>query len=239
MNGDNLNAPESSVMTIGPDTLASDSSRRDFLTKLMAGAAAATAAATVPASVFASTGKMKEVGANIPMSDAAILNFALTLEHLEARFYERAARHFSAGAYVARRTATQFAGGSYLARLVRILRLDELSHVKGLTAALRGAGVTPVAAAPRYNFPAVFNNKNAFLNFAATLEDAGVHAYLGQAGLIKTPSILLTAASILTVEARHTGAIRAMLYRDPTDGPFDHGLTKEQILGIAGPLIGH
>jgi len=225
MNNDNLNAPESSVVTIGPDTLATDSSRRSFLTKLMAGAAAATAAATVPASVFASTGKMKEVGANIPASDAAILNFALTLEHIEARFYERAAMHFT--------------GGSYVARLVRVLRLDEESHVNGLTAALRGAGVIPVAAAPRYNFPAVFNNKNAFLNFAATLEDAGVHAYLGQAGLIKTPSILLTAASIVTVEARHTGAIRAMLFRDPTDGPFDHGLTKPQILGIAGPLIGH
>jgi len=225
MNNDNLNAPESSVVTIGPDTLASDSSRRSFLTKLMAGATAATAAATVPASVFASTGKMKEVGANIPASDAAILNFALTLEHIEAKFYERAAMHFT--------------GGSYVARLVRVLRLDEESHVNGLTAALRGAGVTPVAAAPRYNFPAVFNNKNAFLNFAATLEDAGVHAYLGQAGLIKTPSILLTAASIVTVEARHTGAIRALLFRDPTDGPFDHGLTKQQILGIAGPLIGH
>lgn len=225
MNNDNLNAPESSVVTIGADTLASDSSRRSFLTKIMAGAAAATAAATVPASVFASTGKMKEVGANIPASDAAILNFALTLEHIEAKFYERAAMHFT--------------GGSYVARLVRVLRLDEESHVNGLTAALRGAGVTPVAAAPRYNFPAVFNNKNAFLNFAATLEDAGVHAYLGQAGLIKTPSILLTAASIVTVEARHTGAIRALLFRDPTDGPFDHGLTKQQILGIAGPLIGH
>lgn len=71
------------------------------------------------------------------------------------------------------------------------------------------------------------------------MEDAGVHAYLAQAGNIKTPAILLTAASIVTVEARHAGAMRALLQRNLTDGAFDQGLTRAQIVGIAGPLIGH
>jgi len=70
-------------VVIGPETLSNETSRRAFLGTLMAGAAAATTLAAAPASVFASTGKLKHVGAGIPTGDAAILNFALTLEHLE------------------------------------------------------------------------------------------------------------------------------------------------------------
>lgn len=210
-------------ITLTEEILTGESSRRAFLAKLAAGAAAATVLASGPASVFASTGKLKYAGASVPSSDAAILNFALTLEHLEARFYEKAAQHFTTG---------------YQGVLVRTLRFDEEEHVNGLTAAIRGAGYKPVGAAARYKFPAVFGNKHAFNNFAAELEVTGVHAYLGQAPLIKTASILLTAASIVTVEARHTGAFRALLARKPTDGPFDKGLNKQQILRIAGPLIG-
>jgi rubrerythrin len=207
------------------DVLQSESSRRAFLAKLLGGAAAATAIAAAPASVFASTGRLKYATADIPQSDAQILNFALTLEHLEANFYTTAALHFP--------------GGSYVSRIVRILRFDEQAHVDGLTAAIKGAGYTPVGPAVRYNFPKVFNKKHAFLNLAATLEDTGVHAYLGQAPNIKTPSILLTAAAIVTVEARHTGAMRSLLHRNPTDGPFDKGLTAAQILKIVDPIIGH
>lgn len=213
-------------VTLGLQTLTSESSRRAFLGKLMVGAAGATALAAVPKTVFGASGQFKYAGAGIPKSDADILNYALTLEHLEARFYETAA------------TKIGSRYGMYTGRLIRILRFDEESHVNALTAAIKQFGYTPVAAAPRYNLPAVFGSKAKFLDFAATVEDAGVHAYLGQAGNFKTPALLLTAASILTVEARHVGAVRAMLQRDPSDGPFDKGLNKAQILAIAGPLIG-
>ncbi len=217
--------PVMSEITIDEDTLASDSSRRAFLSKVMAGAAAATALAISPTkTMFAATSELPRVAAAPPASDVAILQYALTLEHLEAAFYEEASMHFHT---------------AYLGRLVRTLRFDEQQHVAGLTAALSSNGVKPVAAAPSYKFGTAFNNRHSFLNFAALLEDTGVHAYLGQAPYIKTPSILLTAASIVTVEARHTGSIRALLQRNPTDGPFDKGSTMKDVLAIAGPLLGH
>jgi rubrerythrin len=205
--------------------LMSDKSRRAFLVKMLGGAAAVTAVGAIgasPASVLAAT--RQGAAGKLPASDLAVLNFALTLEHLEAAFYETAAMHFSKG---------------YLGQLVKTLRFDEEAHVNALTAAIKSNGGTPVAAAARYNWPAgVFGNRTAFLNFASTLEQTGVHAYLGQAPAIKTPSILLTAVSIVTVEARHAGAIKSLQTQNPTQGPFDQGLTTNQILKIVVPLIG-
>lgn len=212
-------------MVVTEEMLGTDSSRRDFLTKLMAGAAAATTLTAVPASVFASTGRLKHVGAAIPAGDAAILNFALTLEHLEAAFYGHAASRFGTR-------------GTYFKRLIGILHFDETSHVNALTQALRGAGVTPVARQARYNFGKAFNSRHDLLSFSAKLETTGVHAYLGQAGNIQTKSILLTAATIVTVEARHTGAVNALLQHNPTEGPFDQGFTKDQIVRIITPILG-
>jgi len=81
----------------------------------------------------------------------------------------------------------------------------------------------------------VFQTQSAFLGLSEALKDTGVHAYLGQAGNIMTPSILLTAATIVTVEARHAGAIRYQNGKAPTSGPFDTGFTKDQALAVAGP----
>jgi len=126
-----LRPEEQSQVDISPEMLSSDSSRRAFLTKMMAGAAAATTLAVAPRAAFAATGKMSHVGAAFPASDAAILNYALTLEHLETAFYEHA--------------AMSVRGGAYVRRLINVLRFDEEQHVAGLTAALRQGGFKPVS----------------------------------------------------------------------------------------------
>jgi rubrerythrin len=212
-------------VSVDLSTLTDPKSRRVFLGTMLAGAAALTAVAPSATSVFAAGSKMKYAAAAFPKGDADILNYALTLEHLETAFYTEA--------------AMKMGHSGYVAKLVKIIQADEQQHVSGLTAALRQGGYTPVGAAKKYHLPAVFGNKQSFLKFAAVLESTGVHAYLGQAGLIKTPSILLTAASIVTVEARHTGAINALLGQNPTEGAFDQGYNKQKVLSIAGPLIGH
>jgi len=194
--------------------------RKQFIKGLAVASASMAAAAAVPASVLAA-GRSA-----VPAGDVAILNFALTLEHLEATFYNMAVANVPFEQAIVR----------YLAQT---LKKDENTHVSALTAAIKGAGGTPVGQAPSYNFPAdTFKTQSSFLKLSYMLEDTGVAAYLGQAGRIKTPSILLTAASIVTVEARHAGAIRYQYGQSPTISPFDGGYNMAKVLSIAGPLLG-
>lgn len=217
--------PTRAAVAVRPEFLQKDSTRRAFLTVLLAGGAAATTVLHTPTTSFAASGRLKYVAAPIPPSDAEILNFALTLEHLESAFYEMAVQR------------VPFGGDNYARRLAKILLFDEKSHVRTLSVGIRKLGYTPVGPAAGYNFGGAFASVPAWLRFSAMLEDTGVHAYLGQAPHIKTPAVLLGASVILTVEARHVGALRALLQQNPTDGAFDQGYTKQQVLQIVAPLI--
>ena len=63
------------------------------------------------------------------------------------------------------------------------------------------------------------------------LENTGVHAYIGQAGNIKNSAYLLVALSIVTIEARHSGAIGGYLGKSiAPSGPFDTGYTASKVL---------
>jgi rubrerythrin len=150
-----------------------------------------------------------------PASDVAILKYALTLEYLEAAFYKEAV---DAGKL----------HGEVRAFARKVAR-DEATHV----AALRKALGSAAQASPKFDFHGTTRSRTKFLQTSYALENTGVSAYLGQAANIKTPSILLTAASIVTVEARHSGAVGQLLGRNisPT-GAFDAGKTMDQVLAI-------
>ncbi len=208
-------------LEISAQALNTPRKRKQFIKGLAVASVGMAAATAIPASVMAAGSK-----AAVPASDIAILNFALTLEHLEARFYDAALGVVPFEQNIVR-------------ALAQTLKTDENAHVAALTAALKSVGGSAVGPAPSYNFGAdTFKTQSGFLKLARLLEDTGVHAYLGQAANIKTPSILLTAASIVTVEGRHAGAIRYQYGLAPTISPFDGGYTKEKVLSIAGPLIG-
>jgi hypothetical protein len=58
-----------------------------------------------------------------------------------------------------------------------------------------------------------FGNQNDFLQAARILEDIGVTAYSGAAGMLKTPDIITAAAGLLGAEAEHAAAIRTHIAR--------------------------
>jgi rubrerythrin len=151
-------------------------------------------------------------GAKTPKSDVAILNFALTLEYLEAEFYKQG-------------VASSFGGD--VGALASVIATHEAAHVAFLKKALGGAAVSK----PTFDFGKATTDKDTFAATAFVLENTGVQAYLGQAGHIKTPAILGAAATILTVEARHAGAIAQILGKAVSpSGSFDVGKSKAKIL---------
>nr|WAS30621.1 hypothetical protein [Rhodosporidiobolus colostri] len=124
-------------------------------------------------------------------TDVEILNYALTLEFLERRFYADVVAKFDAAAFKkAGYPATVYSRLTLLAK-------QEAEHVAFLAGALGTAGVGEC----KYAFG--LTTPKAALATARLLENVGVAAYLGAAGDISTPAYLAAAASILTVEARH------------------------------------
>ena len=149
--------------------------------------------------------------AGVAKSDVAILNFALTLEYLEAAFY--------AGAKTA-----GFNGK--VGEFVKVVAAHEAAHVAFLKKALGSAAVK----SPTFNFKGTNTDMGKFMATSQVLEDTGVAAYLGQAGNIKAKSILAAAGSVLAVEARHAGWIRDLNNVAGAPSAFQGPKTKAQIL---------
>jgi rubrerythrin len=180
-------------------------SRSDFLRKsvIMGGALAGGGA------LFAALAETTQAQSR---GDVAILNFALTLEYLEAEFYKEA---------VARR---QLRGDTR--RFAQVVASHEATHVKTLKSVLGSSAV----AKPRFNFRGTTSNQGRFQATAQALEDTGVRAYLGQAGNIDSNQLLAAAGTILTVEARHAAWIRHIRGESPAPAAFDRPASRRQIL---------
>jgi Ferritin-like domain len=157
--------------------------------------------------------------ATIPSSDVAILNFALTLEYLESAFYSEAVAN---GKLTDPRTV----------RFAKVVANHEHSHVLFLQNVLGAKAV----AKPKFDFKGTTSDQAQFQQTADTLENTGVHAYLGQVGNIKNKKILAAAGSILPVEARHAAWIRDINGKFtgqaplPAPAAFQGAKTKAQIL---------
>ena len=86
-----------------------------------------------------------------------------------------------------------------------------------------------------YNFG--FTDAAGMVATAGVLENVGVSAYLGAAALVSDGSILTTAGSILTVEARHQTFVRAASKAVPVPQAFDTPLSPKQVFSLAAPFI--
>lgn len=163
-----------------------------------------------------------------PVTDADILNYALTLEHLEDKFYREGLANF---------TAADFKSAGFDAKVyenIKIVSQDEQTHVAFLTGALTKAGAKPVAECT-YAFGVT--DPKSFIATASILEGVGISAYLGAAADIMSKNYLTAAGSILTVEARHSSYIRASLGEVPFPAPFDAPLTLDEVYTLAAPFI--
>ena len=115
-----------------------------------------------------------------------------------------------------------------LKQFLATTKKDENTHVATLKKALG----SKAAKKPKFDFRQGHDDPDKFAATAYVLENTGVHAYIGQAFNIKTAGVPAgVAASIVTVEARHAGAIGLFLGKSiAPSGPFDTGLTAAKVL---------
>jgi rubrerythrin len=153
--------------------------------------------------------------------DIGILNYALTLEYLEAGFYKEVAK---SGLFK----------GEELAALEKFGR-EEQEHVEALHGTVQKLGGKP-APMPKAEFP--LENAKAVAELAGTVENLGAAAYLGQAANIKSPEVLAAALSIHSVEARHAATLNTLLGLSITpDGAFGKPADVATVLKSVEPFI--
>ena len=153
--------------------------------------------------------------------DVGILNFALTLEYLEAAFYNEATANQNKKTFIKDKQAQVF---------LKTVTADENAHVAYLKKALGSKAI----AAPKVDFGGTTSQEVVFIKTAVALENTGVHAYSGQALNIAAPANVAAALSILTIEARHASVAGLLMKATPKslapDGAFDTPFTAAEVL---------
>lgn len=210
----------SNVNTTAPELAAVEIDGMNRSTFILKGALAAGAVyGTWAVSPFVRQALAQELIPGGGEGDIGILNFALTLEYLEATFYQRGQKLELSGEVM---------------QLAKLLGDQENEHVVALTKTINDLGGKPVPA-PMVAFS--MKNQAQFLKLAQTLEDTGVGAYNGAAPLIKSKDVLGAAGSIVQVEARHAAAIRLLNGAVPAPNAFDEALEPAAVLGAVKPFI--
>lgn len=162
--------------------------------------------------------------------DQAVLNYALSLEMLEADLYRQSVNRATGrdpgaplesdlskyqlrigpGRLNARAADAAFA---YLVHFAAA----EAAHRDFLRTAIEGQGGTPVQPNPGgYQFPDGLGTAlDTLLDRLIVVEEVGVRAYLGAAPLVDDLGLLTAAASIYSTECSHSSAIRVVLGEVP------------------------
>jgi rubrerythrin len=185
------------------DGLHDDRTRAGFLRGALLGGGALLAAFAAPAS--AQDGKARDV---------SILNFALTLEELQAAFYTEVERNRVLRGALKRQADTVGA--------------VERAHVAAFRTALGASAIKR----PHFDFGGATEGSSAFRRTAVAFEDLAVAAYKGQAPRITSRAYLASALAIHSVEARHAAWIRRLAGKPPVSGPFDEPLTRPAVTRI-------
>ncbi|KAK0727894.1 ferritin-like domain-containing protein [Lasiosphaeria miniovina] len=194
----------------------------------LAAVASALPASTTLAKIQDVVKRQNAAAAAAGLTDIDILQFALTLEWLEASFYQQGFAKFPASDFTALGLSDK-----EIQDLTGIGGTEE-AHVVLLQSAIAQAGVQPVQPCT-YNFG--FTDAAGMVATAAVLENVGVSAYLGAAALVSDGSILTTAGSILTTEARHQSVIRVASKLVAVPQAFDTPLSAKQVFSLAAPFI--
>jgi rubrerythrin len=177
---------------------------RDRLTRAgFLGGAAATGALLAPAAPARAAG--------LSENDVAVLNYALSLEYLQAAFYTESER-------------SKALEGRALEAAAQVGAVER-AHVKAFRQLLGKKAIER----PRFDFQGVTEDPKKFLKTAVAFEDLAVEAYKGQAPRLQSEQVLAAALGIHTVEARHAAWMRYLNGIQPAAAAFDDPRPKAEI----------
>lgn len=228
-----MHQEEQSSQTGALDEVTADAASRQSFLKMVGGTGAAGALAifvaacgneeetmtATPPQAPPATPADKNMGSS---QDLEIVNYALTLEYLEADFYAQV-------------VAANLLNGAEQ-EIAKSFGDNEQEHVDALIATVKQLGGTP-AEKPVATFP--LEDRKSVLELVATVENLGAAAYLGQAGRIKNKEVLAAALAIHTVEARHAAALNSVVGKTITpDGAFAKPASMDEVLKAVQPFLG-
>ena len=154
--------------------------------------------------------------------DIGILNYALTLEYLEAAFYNEA---------TANNKKKSFLKGAAGAGLPEA---DDRRRERPRRLPQEGARQQSGRAPRKSTSAAPPPTDDSFIKTAVALENTGVGAYSGQALNIASPAYIAAALSIWSIEARHASVAGLLLKPTPANispnGAFDKPKTAAEVL---------
>ncbi|UPV75418.1 ferritin-like domain-containing protein [Halorussus limi] len=167
------------------------------------------------------------------------LNYALTLERLEATFYVEGLQKFSESEIEDSEIGQKF-GDKVQASIqeqLATIRDHEKAHVETLVKTINDLGGDPIGEDElEFQFP--LESPEGFIETAQTLETTGVSAYDGAINLLSGSDQLLTAAAtIATVEGRHSAYLNGLTGKSPFPRAFDEAKPPEEIMKAIQPFL--
>jgi len=178
--------------------------------------------------------------------DVDILNYARTLELLEAEFYERALDNIDQDDLLDMEVLNHVGGDmvdavgdevlDYVYEEIETIQEHEEIHAEVLGSVVEDLGGDPVEE-PEFDFGEAVEEPRSFIETAAALEDTGVAAYAGAATEIDDASLIPPALSIHSVEGRHASFVRVLGGQSGVPNAFDYPLSRGDVEALAGQFI--
>ena len=154
------------------------------------------------------------------------------MEQLETEFYTQALSKFQTSDFI----SAGFSDASVPVQQFTNIMSDESTHTTVLEQVIQSLGDSAISGCS-FDFSSVLTDVATMAPVARLVENVGVGAYLGAAHLVTDPSILTSAASIVTVEARHQTILNVLNGGTAIPSAFDLPLLPQEVLALAGPFI--